>query len=91
MLRANGIALDGLGGLKVDCVKAEALAARYLRESNLKVAAKLIRRSCATGIITTGLDSAGQFAVRVLKALYIVALPTLNRNRNLIHSAYCRV
>jgi hypothetical protein len=70
-------------------MEAEALAAGDLREGNFEIAAKLMGRAGAAGVVAAGLDAAGQFAVRVFEAFYVVALPALNGDRDLVGCLDC--
>ena len=83
MLRLQFISVYDYTILKncIACVNIDFFLSWCQRHNLVHISQKFFRSSCFTRIVTGSLDAAGQRAVLV-KALYIVTLPAMQRNRN---------
>src|SRR5450631_4071221 len=82
MFRLDFVAINRLICFKVDCMQVDALLSRYLGKCHFHVRSKFLRTPRPAGVVSTCLYAAGKAPVRILKTEYVVALPTLDRNRD---------
>ena len=78
MAGLNSVQVDLLIGVRIGGMEVDLVLAGDQRKRLVHIGAQLVRRACRTGIITRGLDAAGEFAVAEEKALHVVALPAVH-------------
>ena len=76
------VALDLFICYCIYCVKIDALLSGHAGKSKIKVSHKLIGSGSLSGIVTGNLNSSGKSGI-ALKAVYIIALPAMDRDRNI--------
>jgi hypothetical protein len=80
------VALHPALGIEVDRVQVEALGPGDLRHRELGVGAQLVGGAGSPGVVAGALDAARQGAIRVLEAAHVVALPAVQRDRDLVEA-----
>ncbi|OQA28501.1 MAG: hypothetical protein BWY57_03499 [Betaproteobacteria bacterium ADurb.Bin341] len=85
MLRLQRVAVGLLALLELGItgVHIHAMRTADQREHKLDITAQFLRRAGAPRIIAGRLDAAREIAVRALKAAHVVALPAVQRDRDL--------
>ena len=85
----DGVSVDNFAvlGNSIVCVNVYFVSSGDERKSLVKVCEKLVGVSCASGVVTCGLDTARKLT-GAFKSLNIVCLPTVHRNADIGKSVY---